>query len=124
MKLLTLTTIALISTAGLAAAQCTNEWSIEPNAEYDTHDDYATVGLNLVFTFGGDTVARCEAAMAEVRSEEAKARYEEARRKHEDARRKEQELENELARLELCQEALKLNAPRLIAECRAEGFIE
>ena len=106
MKLLTLTTIALISTAGLAAAQCTNEWSIEPYAEYnDGVDDYGSssgisTGINLVFSFGGDTVARCEAAMAEIKSEEAKARYEDARRMHEDARRKEQELENELARLE------------------------
>lgn len=124
MKLLTLTTIALISTAGLAAAECTAEWSIEPNANYNTRYDAATVGVNLVFSFGGDSVARCEAEMAEIRTKEAEARLKEARRLHEDARRKEQELDNTLARLELCQEALKLNAPRLIAECRADGFIE
>ena len=116
--------MALFAMPTFAAAECTNEWSIEPNAEYDTYDDVTTIGLDLVFTFGGSTIAECKAEMAEIKSKEAKARYEEARRKHEDAKRVEQELENELDRLRLCHEAMKLNAPRLIAECRAEGFIE
>ena len=116
--------MALFAMPTFAAAECTNEWSIEPNAEYDTFDDVATIGLDLVFTFGGSTIAECKAEMAEIKSKEAKARYEEARRKHEDAKRVEQELENELDRLRLCHEAMKLNAPRLIAECRAEGYIE
>ena len=116
--------IALLAAPTFAAAECTNEWSIEPNAEYDTFDDVATIGLDLVFTFGGSTIAECKAEMAEIKSKEAKARYEEARRKHEDAKRVEQELENELDKLRLCHEAMKLNAPRLITECRAEGYIE
>ena len=62
--------------------------------------------------------------MADIKSKEAKARYEDAKRKHEDAKRIEQELENELDKLRLCHEAMKLNAPRLVAECRAEGYIE
>ncbi len=116
--------MALFAMPTFAAAECTNEWSIEPNAEYDTYDDVATIGLDLVFTFGGSTIAECKAEMASIKADEAKTRYEDARRKHEDAKRIEQELENELDRLRLCHEAMKLNAPRLIAECRAEGYIE
>ena len=109
--------ILFVVPASFASAECTNEWSIEPTAEYDSLDDYATVGINFVFSFGGSVVAECEAAVAERRSEEA-------RRKHEDARREEQELTNQMAKLRLCNEALKLNAPGIIANCRAEGYIE
>ena len=76
------------------------------------------------FTFGGSAKAECLSEMADIKSKEAKTRYENAKRKHEDAKRIEQELSNELDRLRLCNEAMKLNAPRLIAECRADGYIE
>ena len=127
MKLLTIATVALISTAGLAAAsECTTEWSIDPFVEYNDsgYDSGTTAGVNLTFSFGGSSLADCKAAEAERRNQEAEARLKEARTKHENARRAEQEIDNMLARLALCQEALKLNAPRLIAECRADGFIE
>ena len=127
MKLLTITTVALISTAGLAAAsECTNEWSLDPFVEYSDsgYSSGTTAGINLTFKFGGDSMADCKAAEAERKNQEAEARLKEARTKHENARRAEQEIDNTLARLELCQEALKLNAPRLIAECRADGYIE
>ncbi|MCY4583965.1 MAG: hypothetical protein OXE50_14400 [Chloroflexi bacterium] len=116
--------IALLAAPTFAAAECSNEWSIEPNAKYDTQKDTATIGLDLVFTFGGDTITKCKAKMADIKSKEAKTRYEDAKRKHEDAKRREQELENEMDRLKLCLFAAENNAPRLIAECRAEGFIE
>ena len=124
MNILSTTFAVLLSTVGFASAECSNEWSIEPNAEYDTYDDVATIGLDLVFTFGGSAKAECLSEMADIKSKEAKTKYENAKRKHEDAKRIEQELSNELDRLRLCNEAMKLNAPRLIAECRAEGYIE
>ncbi len=116
--------MALFAMPTFAAAECKSEWEIRPGVSYDTQRDSARVGLDLVFTFGGSAIAECKAEMAEIKSKEAKARYEEARTRNEDARRKEQELDNLILRLELCQEALAVNAPRIINECRADGLIE
>ena len=118
--------MTLFAMPTFAAAECTNEWSIEPFLEYsDTgYSPGTSAGVNFVFSFGGSAVAECKAEMAQIKSEEAEARHKEARAKYEDARRKEQELDNLILRLELCQEALAVNAPRIINECRADGLIE
>ena len=118
--------MALFAMPTFAAAECKNEWSIEPFLEYNDSKYSAgtSAGVNFVFSFGGSAVAECEAEMANIKSKEAKARYEEARANNEDARRKEQELDNLLLRLEICQEAVAYNAPRLITECHADGLIE
>ena len=101
MKVLALATVAVLATAGLASASCTSEWSIEPGL---SHDDYGlTTSLNFVFSFGGSAKAECLSEMAIKRN---------------------QEIENEYARLELCLLAEEAGSPRLIAECRAEGFLQ
>ena len=103
MEIIATTAAILLSTVGLASAnECRSVWSIEPNAEYDTAYDYATVGLNFVFEFGGSSKAECEVAMAEKRN---------------------QEITNEIERLELCLLAEDTGAPRLIKECRADGYL-
>ena len=101
MELLTIATVALISTAGLAAAsECTTEWSVDPFVEYNDsgYNSGTTAGINLTFSFGGSSLADCKAAEAERKNQEAEARLKEARTKHENARRAEQELDNTLAK--------------------------
>ena len=99
MKKLLLAALFLVPT--YAAAECTNEWTIEPGLEAD--ESGVTAALNFVFTFGGSAKTECEAELAEMRN---------------------QEIENEYDRLELCILAKEAGSPRLIKECKAEGFIE
>ena len=111
MNILSTTTALLLSTVGLASAdECRSEWSIQPSLEYNSGENEfygkkegLTAGLNFVFSLGGSSKAECESARAEMRNIE---------------------IENEYERLELCLYAKEQGAPRLIAECRAEGFIE
>ena len=94
--------IALLAVPTFAAAECTNEWSLEPTIEHNEWDG-VTTALNFVFTFGGSAKAECEAERTAMRN---------------------QEIENEYARLELCLLAEEAGSPRLLAECRAEGLLK